>query len=201
MREKEPNPNNHIKESASKYCKLTATTVPSIDEGQLTTKLTGRKFEKRMHDVVECFTLQLLNGVGHIWSGQIIAQSGVSEVVIADKNNDEEAVSACPVIAREQVMTSVAVAADHVDDGDKDDDDSTKLHKYCTSNPWVDGITRMRGMNHLQVKAVGDVHRKTETICQPIYYHQSLRNERAVEYNYWFGDETYSRFSMDKFSA
>ena len=53
-------------------------------------------------------------------------------------------------------MTNVVVAANRVDNDDKDDEDVTKLHKYCISNPCVDGPTIMQKLNYLQVKAVGD---------------------------------------------
>ena len=42
-------------------------------------------------------------------------------------------------VEQEQAMNELVVTADRVDMGDKVDADSTKLHTYCISNPWMDG--------------------------------------------------------------
>ena len=42
-------------------------------------------------------------------------------------------------VEQEQAMNELVVTANRAGVGDKVDADSTKLHTYCISNPWMDG--------------------------------------------------------------
>ena len=139
---------------------LTTQTFSFIKESQLTTELTNKTIEKRIHDVVECSASCLLNGINHIWSEQIIAPSDVSDVAADDQYNDDEATRACLIIAQEQVMTDLVIAADCEDTGDEVNEDPTKLHKCCILNPWSDGAAVMRKMNYLEVNLVSGAHKE-----------------------------------------
>ena len=62
-------------------------------------------------------------------------------------------------------MSNIVVNDDVIDMGDDEvgeiaANSDTNVHKYCTSNPWVDGAAIMAKKNYVAVKAVSDARKE-----------------------------------------